>query len=116
MFYRKSIKWLTKMDYIRKTLIIQDRETGKMTYEYRVPKNVSMTILLLLLFQNILKYLKLNLYMNLIIMMEMDFIKNSLIKVSSFILFFIFTTFIIISKMNLKKNRKFSNKYFEISD
>ena len=42
MFYRKSIKWLTKMDYIRKTLIIQDRETGKMTYEYRVPKNVSM--------------------------------------------------------------------------
>ena len=46
MFYRKSIKWLTKMDYIRKTLIIQDRETGKMTYEYRVPKNVSMTILL----------------------------------------------------------------------
>ena len=54
--------------------------------------------------------------MNLIIMMEMDFIKNSFIKVSSFILFFIFTTFIIISKMNLKKNRKFSNKYFEISD
>ena len=55
--------------------------------------------------------------MNLIIMMEMDFIKNSLIKVSSFILFFIFTTFIIISKKNLKKkNSKFSNKYFEMSD
>ena len=31
------------MDYIRKSLITQDIDTGKMTYEYRVPKNERMT-------------------------------------------------------------------------
>ena len=117
-FIEKVLNGLTKLDYIRKSLITQDIDTGKMTYEYRVPKNVRMTNFAFVVISKHTKKFKIeSIYEPNYYDGDGFYKENSLIKVSSFILFFIFIAFIIVSKMNLKKkNSKFSNKYFEMSD
>jgi hypothetical protein len=117
-FIEKVLNGLTNLHYIRRTLITQDRDTGKMKYEYRVPKNESMTNFAFVVISKHTKKFKIEtLYEPNYYDGDGFYKENSFIKIYGFILFFIFITFIIISRLALKKkNNKFSNKYFEMID
>ncbi len=117
-FIEKVLNGLTNLHYIRRTLITQDRDTGKMKYEYRVPKNESMTNFAFVVISKHTKKFKIEtLYEPNYYDGDGFYKENSFIKIYGFILFFIFITFIIISRLALKKkNNKFSNKYFEMND